>query len=561
MNLDIFRVVDPSGKMSKESYVLKNHTDEYYYINSLINDDIPFKEKVYLVLNNMNSVPFCKNPNCNNKVKFKNSKIGYLEYCSRKCISSDPYIKKKKEDKSLEKWGTKTPAESILIRNKIIETNIEKFGFKSPMSLESVKEKSKETLLKNWGVDNPSKSDMIIKKRVESFKLSNFKESYKQTSIVKYGVNHPWMNKDIHKKTIDSFYNDYKNRIIDKVKNTNFEFVSFEKNICTLLNFNCKKCDSNFSILPYQFYYRINNKLPICTICYPISDNSSISQKELFNFISKNYNGLIIENNKNQISPYEIDIYLPELGIGFEFNGVFWHSDKFKDDKYHFNKNKLSSERGIKLYTIWEDDWNMKREICESFILNKLNKSKKIGARNCEVKEVSYPESKKFLEQNHLQGDVKSSIRLGTYYKSELVSLMTFSKLRLPINRTASNKIGVYELTRFCNKLNTTVVGGFSKLLKYFISKYNPSSIETYSDNLISNGDLYEKMGFEYVHDSNPGYWYVINGIREHRFNWRKQNLVKMGFDPNKSENEIMLELGFYRIYNAGNKKWILNLS
>lgn len=81
--------------------------------------------------------------------------------------------------------------------------------------------------------------------------------------------------------------------------------------------------------------------------------------------------------------------------------------------------------------------------------------------------------------------------------------------------------------------------------------------IETYSDNLISNGNLYKTLGFEYSHTSKPGYWYVVDGIREHRFNWRKQRLIKMGYDINKTEEEIMSEMGYYRIYNAGNKKWL----
>ena len=135
---------------------------------------------------------------------------------------------------------------------------------------------------------------------------------------------------------------------------------------------------------------------------------------------------------------------------------------------------------------------------------------------------------------------------------------MTFSKLRLPLNRKLLNNPDIYELTRFCNKLNCNVIGGASKILKYFINKYNPIEIQTYSDNLISDGNLYKKLGFTYIHESKPGYWYVINGIREHRFNWRKQKLVKMGYDKEKTENEIMMELGFLRIYNGGNKKWIL---
>lgn len=558
MNLDIFKKNDPSGRMSKESYVIKNFKDEYDFIINKINEEIPFKEKVYLVVNNIEKVPLCKNPNCDKKVKFKNSTVGYLKYCSKKCISTDPDIKKIKELKSIQKWGTKTPAESDIIKNKIIDTNKKRYGSNSPMCLEEFQEKSKMTLLKKYGVNNAAKSKEILEKRIESFKISNYKKTYKETSLERYGVEHPWMNKEIHKKTIDFFYKSYKERIISKIDKNIYEFISFEKHLSTELKFKCNNCNSEFTILPYQFYYRINNKLSICTNCYPISENSSISQIELFNFIKENYNGVILQNDKNIIKPYEIDIYLPELNIGFEFNGVFWHSDKFKDDNYHYKKNKISLESGVKLYTIWEDDWNIKRDICKSFILNKLKKSRvKIGARKTNIKEVNYLESKKFLDENHLQGDVKSSIRIGLYYDDELISIMTFSKLRLPLNRKLNKNPHTYELTRFCNKINYNIVGGASKLLKYFINVYKPIEIQTYSDNLISEGDLYKKLGFEYKSESNPGYWYVIDGIREHRFNWRKQKLVEMGYNKDKTENEIMMELGFYRIYNAGNKKWI----
>jgi hypothetical protein len=246
------------------------------------------------------------------------------------------------------------------------------------------------------------------------------------------------------------------------------------------------------------------------------------------------------------------------LKLGFEFNGVFWHSNKFKNKDYHLNKYKKSIDNEIKLCTIWEDDWTLKREICESFILNKISKSGRLMARKTNIKEIDYNTSREFLDKNHLQGDCKSSKRIGLYYGDELVTLMTFSKLRLPFNGKNVDGKDNWELTRFCNKLNTSVVGGASKLLKYFIKNYKPVEIQTYSDNLISDGDLYEKLGFEYKWTSNPGYWYVVNNIRSHRFNWRKSKLVKEGYDSSKTGEEIMAELGYWRIYNAGNKKWIL---
>ena len=563
MNLEVFNLSDSSGRMSKESFILKNYKEEYDYIvdycddNNLLN--ISFKEKVYLTLNNLESIPICKNINCKNRVNFKNSTIGYHD-CSRRCVSSDPNIIKTKEEKSLKNFGTKSPAQSKLVKDKIIKTNNEKYGGNSAMSSKETQEKSKQTLIKNYGITNPSGSKELLEKRIESFKLSNYKETYKKTSLKKYGVDHPWMNKDIHNKTIDFFYSSYRRRIESKIDINDFKFIGFKKGISNSLVFNCFECSNEFDILTYQFYYRTNSGVNICTNCFPISENSSISQIELYNFITNNYSGEVLLDCKNIINPYEIDIYLPELKIGFEFNGVWWHSEKFKNENYHLKKYELSNLNNVSLITIWEDDWVKNREICESFVLNKLRKtSNRIYARKCEIKEISYNDSKEFLDSNHLQGDCKSSIRIGLFNNNELISLMTFSKLRLPLQRHEKNrnKDKHYELTRFCNKINTSVVGGASKLMKYFITKYNPIQVETYSDNLISNGDLYETLGFEYSHTSKPGYWYVIDGIREHRFNWRKQKLIKMGYDINKTEEEIMSELGHYRIYNAGNKKWI----
>ena len=567
MNFEIFKSPDPSGRLSKESFISNNYSEEYNYIidycskNNL--NEIPFKEKVYLCINKIDRMPICKNPNCDSLVSFRNSSLGYREYCSTKCLSSDPDIKKRKQEKSIQKYGTNTPAQSQIIKNKIIKTNLEKWGANSPMCDDSVLKKSKETLMKNWGVDNPSKSEVLVEKRIESFKISDFKENFKKTSIERYGVDHPWMNEDIHNKTIEFFYQSYRQRIESKI-DENYKFFGFSKGTSTYLNFYCGKCKLNFDILTYQFYYRINSKISICTNCFPISDNSSISQIELYDFIKDNYDGEIILNTKDFINPYEIDIYLPDIKIGFEFNGVWWYSDKFKDKNYHQKKIQIAEDRGIKLIMIWEDDWQIKRDICKSFILNKIGKTKnRIFARKCSIKEVDYMKSRDFLNDNHLQGDCKSSIRIGLFYNNQLVSLMTFSKLRLPLQRFEKNrnKKDYFELTRFCNRIDGNVIGGASKIIKYFIEKSRPKQIETYSDNLISTGHLYEKLGFEYVHTSNPGYWYVINGIRQHRFNWRKQKLVKMGYDPTKSEEEIMNELGHWKIYNAGNKKWILNLN
>ena len=316
MNLEIFNNPDPTGKMSRENFIIKNYSEEYDFIIkfSIINNffEIPFKEKVYLCINDIKNIPICKNPFCDKKVNYKNSTLGYNDYCCKKCISSDPNIKKLKENKSYEKFGTKTPAQSKIIKDKIIKTNNEKYGGNSAMCNIIIQNKSKETLIKNYGVENPCDNEILMNKRIESFKKSDYKITFEKTCMEKYGVKHTWMNKEIHNKTIDVFYESYKNRILDKIENTNYIFSNFEYKPTNLI-FICPDCNSNFTINSYQFYYRIDN-IPnqLCTNCYPISNSSSLMQVDLYNFIKENYSGEILENKKI-LDPYEIDIFLPEL--------------------------------------------------------------------------------------------------------------------------------------------------------------------------------------------------------------------------------------------------------
>lgn len=557
MDLKIFEQLDPSGKLTRESYLLKNHKEEYDYIieychkNSIV--DITFKEKVYLCLNRFDKVPTCQNPDCDKKVNFKNSTIGYLKYCSNKCVSSDPTIKKIKEEKSLEKFGTKTPAESKLIKEKIIKTNQEKYGANSAMCLNEIKDKSKKTLLKNWGVDNPAKSVEILEKRIESFKKSNFRENYKKTSLNRWGVEHPWMLKKVHNLSVQNSFDSknkiLKNKIENRLKSYNqyslvdIEFDKFKRNIII----SCNNCNNHFNINREDFYLRFREKTTICTNCNPINSSKSGQQEELLRFISENYDGEIIPNKKI-IYPQEVDIYLPELNLGFEFNGLWWHSESQKGKYYHINKTKKCSEAGIELIHVWEDDWIYKNDIVKSIILNRIGKNKqKIFARNCSLSNVSIVESRDFLNKNHILGNCKSNIKIGLYNEENLVSLMCFTK-----------KGNSYELSRFCNKLNTSVIGASSKIFSYFISNFEFDEIISYSDSSMFTGRVYQNLGFDYINETIINYKWVISKKRHHKSNFRKSRLVSSGYDKNKSESEIMIEdIGAYKIWDCGLKKWI----
>lgn len=287
------------------------------------------------------------------------------------------------------------------------------------------------------------------------------------------------------------------------------------------------------------------------------SPEISKSQKEIFDFLSS-INQNFIQGDTSILSGREIDIINHELKLGIEYNGLYFHSDKFRDRKYHISKMKEMEKLGYRLIYIWEDWWVRNREIVES-MLSSITQSntKRIYARTCSVREITDEESRIFLKNNHIQGASISKIRLGLFHDNELVSVMTFGKLRKILG--SNSKDGYWELLRFSSKKNTTVVGGASKLFSYFVKLHDPISVISYANRDWSVGNVYEKMGFEFIGMTEPGYFYAKGKRRFSRSKFTKDKLIKMGADKTKTESIIMSEMGYLKIWDTGNLKYVWN--
>jgi len=446
-------------------------------------------------------------------------------------------IKEKIKETCLEKYGVTHHLKNKEIQEIQKKTNKQKYGVEYLMQSEEIRGKSRETCLEKYGTDISSKSDKV-------------KENTIKNNLEKYGVEHTSQLENVKEKIKTT-----KNKnILEKYKE--FGIKEIKKN--GIYIFNCEK-GHDFEISSVLLYNRIKYETILCTKCNPVNSyNISGMQLQLQDFIKENYDNKIIISDRTILKPYELDIYLPELKLAFEFNGVYWHNELNKSNDYHYQKTIKCLEKNIQLIHIYEDDWKYKQDIIKSRILNLLSKSNIIYARKCELKEVNINESRQFLKENHIQGFVGSSVKVGLYYENELVSLMTFGKTRKPLGGKSKN--GIYELLRFCNKLNVSVVGGASKLFKYFIKNYKFKEIISYADRSWSKGNLYYKLGFDFVDETKPNYHYVIDGIRRYRFNFRKDILVSEGYDSNKSEHEIMIEREIYRIYDSGNLKFNFNI-
>lgn len=226
-------------------------------------------------------------------------------------------------------------------------------------------------------------------------------------------------------------------------------------------------------------------------------------------------------------------------------------------------KTDLCEQKGIFLFHVFGYEWAHKKDIIKSMLVNLLGKTQtRIYARQTEVREVSFNDSIQFLELNHRQGRSIAKYRYGLYYEGELVSLMTFSKMRNTIGTGNEDLSDCYELVRFCNKINTSVVGGASKLFNHFIKTLHPRRIRSFSDRAHTKGNLYQTLGFKSLHISDPNYVWVNEktDIAVSRINAQKQNIKNFLKDDNidlsRTEVDIMSEHGFVQVFDSGTVLW-----
>jgi hypothetical protein len=511
-------------------------------------------------------------------------------YCCRDCYNKDHNIIITCKNCGTEKTLPKNRSNQEYCSIKCANINLDR---------KETNRKAKKTLKNKYGVSNPFEITGYNNLKIDNIKRGkNISKSYSKKSEEdklerNNKISKSLQSKNQNEKQIIKLKRENTNLTLFGVKNTlqhnsplrfkaeinnkNSQISKYEKwlkdnNLILLDEYKGVK-DLGGNIIYYNFKHIPTNNIFIDHLAngrLPIfkdpTETIGISnqEKNLIDFIKNNYSGPIITNNRKIVKGFEIDIFLPELNLAFEFNGLYWHSElKGKTRNYHLNKTQECLQQNIQLIQIFEDEWVYKQDIVKSRILNLLNLTPtKIHARKCKIKIIDNKIKNRFLISNHIQGEDKSKIKLGLYHDDELVSVITFSKLRKVTGN--KNTEGSYELLRFCNKLNTNVIGGFSKLLNYFIKNYFPKLIISYADRRWSLGKVYEKNNFNFIHNTPPNYWYTkYYKIREHRYKYRKSELPKIldNYNDLISEWENMKNNKYNRIWDCGSKKYQLNIS
>lgn len=392
-----------------------------------------------------------------------------------------------------------------------------------------------EALLNRTEKEKQDHLEKIKKTKLERYGKEGFTnpEKAKETCLKRYGYSSYCKTSEFKERLTKSAISKYKH-----AENFNKEYI--EANFIEDGFLKIHECSEYFGISLTVIYKRVKN----LGIDFKFRTNSSEAEYSLFKWIPVENK---IHNSRGIIPPKELDIFIPDYNLAIEYNGNFWHS--LYEPNYHKEKTLLCIEKGIKLFQIFETD-NL--EIWKSMILNSLGKSTKIYARDCEIRQVSSKEASLFLDENHIQGKCGSNIRLGLFYNDNLVQIMTFGKPRF-------NKKYDFELLRLCSLRGYCVVGGASKLFKFFRENYKGSVI-SYCNLRYSYGNIYKTLGFTQLSINEPSYFYSKNFEVLSRYQCQKHKLKNFleNFDENLTESENMINNGYLKVFDSGSITFVM---
>ena len=475
------------------------------------------KQVLYCIANDLTEVPKAL---CGNTLKYKSG--AYLGVCE-KYVSTDSsscpechaertrVSEEKKKKTSLEKYGTEHANQNAEVKTKIRQNN----------DYEKAKDTRKSTMMEQYGVSSVMQVQEFKDRQVQSCTLN-------RTAIEMSRHQHRMRSKLI--------------MVQDRIP----EYISIlhlAPNNTEFSTFLCTKCDTEFEAKTYNKCTSIR-----CKNCNPYYSHTSQGEKEVLEFVKSICSTEVLQNTRSVIAPYELDIYITEKKLAIEYCGAYYHSVRFRDPDYHQMKQQACEALGIKLLTIFDYEWNDNAQGFMNKIRNEFRSTKALYARKGTVREIGSTEYSEFCTAWHLQGPANASVKLGLFISDELVSVMSFSTPRF-------TKQYQYELIRFCS--STSVHGAASKLLKYFIRTYNPGSIITYANLRWSTGALYERIGFEYLSSTEPSYVYHKSACAVlSRWQCMKGKISSPG--DTRTEQEIMESDGYYRVYDCGNKVYVL---
>ena len=510
--------------------------------------DKSISEALYLI----QKLPITLCEQCGGKTSFKSFGEGYKRFCSRNCASS--HRTSALEKTMIRKYGVKRAAQLPTVRKKMKETSLKRHGVDN---IFKDRERMQKGMMEKHGVSHPTQLQWVTPNHLWT---KEAQERKAETNVQRYGNVCSIHGKEVWKKVKATKNQRYWNDIVlgklRSVVSPLFSFGEYDKGLdenqqTKMYSWKCITCNKVFED------HIANAHVPRCPYCFPLT--RGVLEKEVFEWMISEFPSERIQGNTRRvIKPYELDIYLPDRQLAIEFDELQWHTERHSNrgQNYHLNKTNMCKEKNIQLLHLWDIEWVEKQEIVKSMIRARLGiYERKLNARECTIREISSREASLFLEQNHIQGASRGSIRLALYSKEqELLSLILIGKNRF--------KKDTFEIVRFVSKINTAVRGGFSKLFKAANLK---GEVLSYVDLRWFHGAVNSSAGFKLVRINKPSYHYT-KSFKEifNRIAFQKHNIQKKfpdQYNAELTEWQNMQLLGYDRIWDCGTTAWKIEIT
>jgi len=510
---------------------------------------ITLAEKMYALKNDISIRPNCScgqslNLNANGKLQ---------KFCSPKCAAVSKSTKSKRSETNLSKYGTEHAAGSELVRAKIRETSLAVYGYEASWSAPKVREKAATTNMLRYGTENPANSDVIKKQISATHARRSVTEKQEtrikteSTTLLKYGEVHYTKTAEVKKQ----LSNRAKLRFLDGSFDEQMQKIKTDCSVIPVFT----KADWSGYETKYMWQhlecgkqFEAAGRLHRGILC-PYCRRKSGVQTVVEAMVSNTDLSYLVED-RNVISPLELDIYIPAKQLAIEVNGVYWHHDQSVSQPL-IKKTELAEAAGIQLLHFWDFEIDEKPLVVHNIILAKLGLLPRLMARKLKVKVLKggCPE---FFKQWHLQGSAQASFTIGLFDNDKLVQAASFGHARFGKEEL--------ELIRFASA-GVSVTGGFQRILAE-LRKKSYRTLITYADRRISVGDAYLRAGFKLIKTTRPNYFYVKGPVRLLRYQAMKSALpgIVKNFDASKTELENMRADGWLRCEDSGNLKFKLEL-
>ena len=429
------------------------------------------------------------------------------------CSLSSPAIQEKRQKTNQDRFGVPHPLMNADVRNKAVATWIDKYGVDNPAKSETVKEKIVSTWRDTYGVTHPMKHASVqgraretnIEKYGVPYSMLNqdVQKRIKETNIERYGAVNPLMNKGVHRKALQT------------------------------------KLDKYGTVQPHV-WGRAEGEVAAAIAAMGVA-------------VDRQY---VLANNKI------VDIVCKAEGIGIEYCGLFWHNEASKTPRtrnYHRDKMRAASTEGIRLITIFEDEWLTKNKQVMNALKSAFNRSKtRLGARKCAERAITHDEANAFLGEHHIQGGATGVLHArGLWHEKTLVGAMTFSRHH---RQGYSNCV---VLSRMCFAHDVNVAGGASRMFKAGCAWSKAQGFErivSWSDNRWFTGSVYGAMGMSLAAELPPSYAYVTVRNPKERLSKQSQKKSSVSCPDGMTEKQWATARGLARIWDCGRKRWELPL-